>query len=83
LTGVLILREKLNESGTLASDLCESEEEITRIAHLAFKSAQNRRKKVTMVDKANVLETSRLWRRVVKTVSESYPDVALDLFVCR
>jgi 3-isopropylmalate dehydrogenase len=51
------LREKLNESGTIASDLCEySEEEIARIAHLAFKSAQNRRHKVTMVDKANVLK---------------------------
>jgi 3-isopropylmalate dehydrogenase len=56
-----------------------SEEEIARIAHLAFKSAQNRRHKV--IDKANVLEI-RLWRRVVKTVSESYPDVALEfLFV--
>jgi 3-isopropylmalate dehydrogenase len=51
------LEKKLNESGTIASDLCEySEEEIARIAHLAFKSAQNRRHKV-MVDKANVLET--------------------------
>lgn len=73
----------LNEEGTHASDLCEySEEEITRIAHLAFKAAQNRRKKLTMVDKANVLETSRLWRKVVQKVSENYPDVALDfLFV--
>jgi 3-isopropylmalate dehydrogenase len=34
-----------------------------------------------MVDKANVLETSRLWRRVVKTVSESYPDVALEFYL--
>jgi 3-isopropylmalate dehydrogenase len=81
--GVYFGEKKLNENGTIASDLCEySEEEITRITHLAFKSAQNRRKKVTMVDKANVLETSRLWRRVVKKVSEDYPDVALDfLFV--
>jgi 3-isopropylmalate dehydrogenase len=81
--GVYFAEKKLNEAGTLASDLCEySEEEITRITHLAFKSAQNRRKKVTMVDKANVLETSRLWRKVVKKVSEDYPDVALDfLFV--
>jgi 3-isopropylmalate dehydrogenase len=81
--GVYFGEKKLNETGTIASDLCEySEEEITRITHLAFKSAQNRRKKVTMVDKANVLETSRLWRRVVKKVSEDYPDVALDfLFV--
>ncbi|MFE3870771.1 3-isopropylmalate dehydrogenase [Flavobacterium sp. ZS1P70] len=81
--GVYFGEKKLNETGTIASDLCEySEEEITRISHLAFKSAQNRRKKVTMVDKANVLETSRLWRRVVKKVSEDYPDVSLDfLFV--
>ncbi|GAA6773649.1 3-isopropylmalate dehydrogenase [Flavobacterium sp. CGRL2] len=74
----------LNEEGTHASDLCEySEEEITRIAHLAFKSAQkNDAKKLTMVDKANVLETSRLWRKVVQKVSENYPDVKLDfLFV--
>ena len=81
--GVYFGEKKLNDAGTIASDLCEySEEEITRVSHLAFKSAQNRRKKLTMVDKANVLETSRLWRRVVKKVSENYPDVALDfLFV--
>jgi 3-isopropylmalate dehydrogenase len=81
--GVYFGEKKLNDTGTIASDLCEySEEEITRITHLAFKSAQSRRKKVTMVDKANVLETSRLWRRIVKKVSEDYPDVALDfLFV--
>jgi 3-isopropylmalate dehydrogenase len=81
--GVYFGEKKLNDSGTVASDLSEySEEEITRITHLAFKSAQNRRKKVTMIDKANVLETSRLWRRVVKKVSENYPDVTLEfLFV--
>lgn len=81
--GAYFGEKKLNESGTIASDLLEySEEEITRIAHLAFKSAQNRKNKVTVVDKANVLETSRLWRKVVKKVSENYPDVALDfLFV--
>lgn len=72
-------KSKLNDSGTIASDLCEySEEEISRIAHLAFKAAQKRRKKVTLIDKSTVLETSRLWRRVVKTVSENYSEVALD-----
>ncbi|MFV5689952.1 3-isopropylmalate dehydrogenase [Flavobacterium sp. ZT3R25] len=81
--GVYFGEKKLNDAGTIASDFSEySEEEITRITHLAFKAAQNRRKKVTMVDKANVLETSRLWRKVVKKVSENYPDVLLDfLFV--
>ncbi len=81
--GVYIGEKKLNAEGTIASDSYEySEEQINRIAHLAFKAAQKRRKKVTMVDKANVLETSRLWRRLVQKIGESYPDVALNfLFV--
>ena len=52
--------------------------EIERIAHMAFESARRRRRKVTSVDKANVLETSRLWRETVETVAKDYPDVALD-----
>jgi 3-isopropylmalate dehydrogenase len=52
--------------------------EIERIAHVAFKSAQGRRKHVTSVDKANVLETSQLWRAVVNDVAAAYPDVTLD-----
>ena len=81
--GIYFNEKKLNETGTITSGFCEySEEEITRISHLAFKSAQNRRKKVTIVDKADVFEISRLWRRVIKKVSEEYSDVALDfLFV--
>ncbi len=84
LTGGIYFGEKqLSEDGNIASDLCEySREEIERITNLAFKAAQTRQKKVTLVDKANVLETSRLWRNVVKQVAEDYPDVALDfLFV--
>jgi 3-isopropylmalate dehydrogenase len=84
LTGGIYFGEKfLSEDGDVASDLCEySREEIERIAHLAFKAAQTRKNKVTLVDKANVLETSRLWRRVVTELAEQYKDVTLEfLFV--
>ena len=55
-----------------------TEHEIRRVAHVAFQLARNRRKKVTSVDKANVLESSRLWRQVVTQVGEQYPDVSLE-----
>jgi 3-isopropylmalate dehydrogenase len=52
--------------------------EIERVARIAFEQAQQRRKKVTSVDKANVLETSQLWRRTVTQVAKDFPDVKLD-----
>ncbi|WP_296622427.1 3-isopropylmalate dehydrogenase [Marivirga sp.] len=68
-----------SEDGNTAFDSCVySKMEIERIAHLAFKAAENRRKKLTLVDKANVLATSRLWRETVKDLASQYPDVELD-----
>ena len=55
-----------------------SQSEIERIARMAFQLARNRRKKVTSVDKSNVLEVSQLWRRVVIQVAKEFPDIALD-----
>jgi 3-isopropylmalate dehydrogenase len=55
-----------------------SESEVERVARIAFETARTRRKKLTSVDKANVLETSRLWREVLMRVGEEYSDVALD-----
>ena len=68
-----------SEDGREAFDTCiYSITEIERVAHLAFAAAQRRSKKLTLVDKANVLATSRLWRETVQGLSKDYPDVALD-----
>ncbi|MCF2876445.1 MULTISPECIES: 3-isopropylmalate dehydrogenase [unclassified Tenacibaculum] len=81
--GIYFGIKELSDDGKIAFDGCSySVEEIERIAHLAFKEAQNRSKKLTLVDKANVLETSRLWRKTVTALSSQYPEVTLDfLFV--
>jgi 3-isopropylmalate dehydrogenase len=55
-----------------------TEAEVERVARVAFEAARKRRHKVTSVDKANVLETSQLWRRTVTRIAKDYPDVALD-----
>jgi 3-isopropylmalate dehydrogenase len=90
-TDVMIVRELLGgvyfgarstegEPGARrASDsMTYTEPEIERIAHVAFKIAQGRRKHLLSVDKANVLDSSRLWRDVVTRVGASYPDVKLS-----
>src|SRR3984893_10012576 len=81
--GIYFGKKETDENGTRASDECVySKEEIARITHLAFQSAQKRRRKLTLVDKANVLETSRLWRKVVQQIANEYADVSVDfLFV--
>ncbi|HIQ39724.1 MAG TPA: 3-isopropylmalate dehydrogenase [Sulfurivirga caldicuralii] len=55
-----------------------SESEIKRIAHVAFQAAQKRNKKVTSIDKSNVLEVTELWKEVVTEVARAYPDVELE-----
>jgi len=78
LTGGIYFGDKgRDEKG--AYDECRySEAEVRRIAVKAFELAQSRRKKVTSVDKSNVLETSRLWRETVIDVAKDYPDVELE-----
>lgn len=93
-TDVLIVRELVG--GIYFGDRCESEihngverawdlenysvPEVQRITKFAMTAAQKRRHKVTSVDKANVLATSRLWRRTVIDMAKAYPDVALNHF---
>ncbi|MEN0005310.1 MAG: 3-isopropylmalate dehydrogenase [Bacteroidota bacterium] len=80
LTGGIYFGEKgRSQDGKSAYDTCSyAAYEIERIAQLAFENAQKRRKKVTLVDKANVLESSRLWRDTVQNMASNYPEVTLD-----
>jgi 3-isopropylmalate dehydrogenase len=78
LTGGAYFGDK-EEGEELASDLSVyTREEVERVARVAFEAAEGRNGRVTSVDKANVMATSRLWRSVVSDVAGEYPNVALD-----
>ena len=82
LTGGLYFGERRTEEidGVLTAfdSLTYNENEIRRIAKRAFDIAMKRGRKVTSVDKANVLDSSRLWRKIVEEVAKDYPEVALE-----
>lgn len=80
LTGGIYFGEQgRKDNNTYAYDICGYHiHEIERIVRLAFEAAQLRKNKVTLVDKANVLESSRMWREVFETIQKEYPDVNTD-----
>ncbi len=79
LTGGIYFGEpRYKDSNKAYNTMIYTRDEIERIAHIAFKEAQKRNKKVTSVDKANVLEVSELWREVVNEVAQNYPDIELE-----
>jgi 3-isopropylmalate dehydrogenase len=80
LTGGIYFGNKgRKDNGNTAFDDCSyNREEISRIAVMAFEASMKRRKKLTLVDKANVLETSRLWREEIKRIATEFPEVVVD-----
>ena len=82
LTGGIYFGDRGRREGQYGPEAYDTEAysvmEIERIAHVAFAAAQKRRKKVISVDKANVLETSRLWRETIHRIAEQYPDVTVE-----
>ena len=78
LTGGSYFGRKSRDADSATDECRYTVLEIERVAHKAFQLAQSRRRKVTSIDKANVLETSRLWRETVNKVAGHYPDVTLE-----
>lgn len=80
--GIYFGKKELSKDGKSAYDSSiYTVDEISRVTHLAFEAAQIRKKKVTLVDKANVLETSRLWRKTVVEIAKQYKDVELEVLL--
>ena len=81
--GIYFGKKGRSEDRKSAFDHCDySTKEINRIAKMAFEATGRRKKKLTLIDKANVLETSRLWRETVQKMAGSYPDIEVEyLFV--
>ena len=82
LTGGIYFGERGYRQGKYGEEAYDTESysrmEIERIARVAFETARKRRKKLTSIDKANVLETSRLWRKIVHEIAAEYPDVEVN-----
>ena len=82
LTGGIYFGERGYRTGKYGEEAydteCYSRMEIERIARVAFETARKRSKRLTSIDKANVLDTSRLWRKIMHEIAEEYPDVTLS-----
>lgn len=78
LTGGIYFGRKKRKGDTAYDTMEYSSDEVRRIAHVGFKAAMGRKKRLLSVDKANILESSRLWRSVVMDVAKQYPDVELS-----
>jgi 3-isopropylmalate dehydrogenase len=78
LTGGIYFGEHKTENGVATDVMQYSEDEVRRIAKVAFETAMKRKKKLTSIDKANVLDCSVLWRKVVEEVATDYPEVELN-----
>jgi 3-isopropylmalate dehydrogenase len=72
------MRRVVDGQAQAVDTMTYTESEVSRVAHLAFRLAQQRHLKVTSIDKANVLECSRLWRQTVNEVAKAYPEVTLE-----